>query len=81
MTDDFNPKEWITTHEAAELTGYTAAYFRQLLLRGRLRGQKRGRDWFLDKQEVLDFAAQMRGLGPAKYDPWRSGTRRRDGAD
>jgi hypothetical protein len=33
---DFNLTEWITTKEAAELTGYAAAYFRQLIKRGRL---------------------------------------------
>ena len=46
--------EWITTKEAAELTGYTPAYFRQLILRGRLGAEKRGRDWFLDKREVME---------------------------
>jgi excisionase family DNA binding protein len=49
MTDDFNPTEWITTKEAAKLTGYTAAYFRQLIARGRLEAGKIGRDWVLDK--------------------------------
>jgi len=70
------PNDWITTAEAAELTGYATAYFRQLIQRGRLHQvQKRGRDWFLSKGEVLAYAAKMKQLGPSKHDPWRTGAR------
>ena len=68
---DFDPVEWITTQEAAELTGYAAAYFRQLIRAGRLAAKKRGRDWFLDRAEVLAYAETMQQLGPAKHNPWR----------
>ncbi|MFP4394728.1 MAG: helix-turn-helix domain-containing protein [Anaerolineales bacterium] len=75
----FDPIQWITTGEAAELTGYTAAYFRQLIQRGKLHSvEKRGRDWFLDKAEVLAYKAKMKDLGSAKFDPWRSGSRQRE---
>jgi excisionase family DNA binding protein len=77
MAETFNPAEWITTKEAAALTGYATAYFRQLIASGRLKAQKRGRDWFLSKEEVLAYAAEMRHLGPAKHDPWRTGARQR----
>ncbi len=77
MGEVFNPTEWITTKEAAELTGYTARYFRMAIAKGRLRGIKRGRDWFLKRQEVLDYAEEMRRLGPQKHDPWRVGARKR----
>ena len=75
MPTDINPTEWITTREAAELTGYAAAYFRQLIKRGRLQARKRGRDWFLDKAEILAYAETMDRLGKKKYDPWRTGAR------
>lgn len=68
---DCNPIQWITTQEAAELTGYAAAYFRQLIRAGRLVARKRGRDWFIDRAEVLAYAETMRQLGPAKHNPWR----------
>ena len=45
MTEGFNPTEWITTKEAAELTGYTPSYIREAISRGRLDAQKIGRDW------------------------------------
>ena len=54
------------------MTGYASAYFRQLIKRGRLHTQKRGRDWFLDRAEVLAYAEEMEQLRPKKYDPWRT---------
>jgi len=68
---DFDPIEWITTSEAAVLTGYATAYFRQLIKRGRLKAKKRGRDWFLSKADVLAYKAKMTALGDRKYNPWR----------
>lgn len=76
-TENFNPVEWITTKEAADLTGYATAYFRQLIKRSRLQAKKRGRDWFLKKAEVLAYAEKMQQLGPQKYNPWRTGARQR----
>jgi len=38
MPDDFNPTEWITTAEAAELTGYHVKYVRRLVREGKAAG-------------------------------------------
>ena len=35
MAENFNPTEWITTAEAAELTGYSSVTFRWLVRRCR----------------------------------------------
>jgi excisionase family DNA binding protein len=78
MPESFNPIEWITTQEAAELTGYTSSYIRKAINRGLLTAQKRGRDWFLSKNEVLAYAEKMKELGPTKHDPWRTGARNRN---
>jgi excisionase family DNA binding protein len=75
IPEEFTPNQWITTVEAAVLTGYTSAYFRQLIKRGKIHAEKRGRDWFLDRAEVLAYAEKMERLGPAKFDPWRIGAR------
>ena len=64
--------QWITTTEAAELTGYTPDYFRKAIKRERLTGKKRGRDWFLSKAEVLAYAERMQKLGASKHDPTRA---------
>lgn len=63
--------EWVTTEEAAELTGYKPVSLRWLARKGRIRGHKRGRDWYLDKANVLAYVEEMERLGPAKHDPTR----------
>jgi len=79
MTDDFNPTEWITTQEAAELTGYRVRYLRQLVNEGKLKAVKRSRAIFIDKDSLLAYADEMKRLGPSKHDPWRTGARRKSG--
>ena len=77
MSDSFDPTEWITTKEAAELTGYSPIHFRQLAQRGKIEGLKKGRDWLLRKKAVITYVEEMKRLGKAKHDPWRTGARRR----
>jgi len=69
---------WIITNEAAALTGYSPVTLRQFAREGKITGCKRGRDWFLDKADVLAHAERMEELGAAEHDPWRSGGRERD---
>jgi len=71
MPDDFNPTEWITSAEAAAITGYHVKYVRRLVRDGKIDGAKRGRDWWIDKESVLSYVEQMRRLGTAKHDPTR----------
>jgi excisionase family DNA binding protein len=43
----------LTTQEAAEIAGVSDAYIRQLLLEGkRLRGEKFGRQWMIQRAEL-----------------------------
>jgi excisionase family DNA binding protein len=73
----FESTEWITTQEAAELTGYHVNYIRRLVKWGRIIGTKRGRDWWIDKASTIAYFEEMKRLGPAKHDPWRTGARQR----
>jgi excisionase family DNA binding protein len=81
MPNGFNTTDWITTKEAAKLTGYKVKYLRQLISQGRLEAQKLGRDWFLNKAKLLSYADEMKHLGPAKHDPWRTGARQKKTED
>ena len=69
MTETFNPTEWITTKEAAELTGYHAVHIRRLLREERVEGKKFGRDWLVDQESLLSYADEMKRLGSAKHSP------------
>ncbi|MBU0495114.1 MAG: helix-turn-helix domain-containing protein [Chloroflexi bacterium] len=63
--------EWITTTEAAALTGYNIVHLRRLAREGTLVGIKRGRDWFVDKAALLTYKEHMDQLETAKHNPWR----------
>jgi DNA binding domain, excisionase family len=65
------PEGWITTSEAAEMTGYAQAYFRILAKQGKVAAIKVGRDWLLDRESVLAHKAKMESLGKLKHNPWR----------
>lgn len=74
---DFDPGEWITTPEAAALTGYASVTVRLLARQGKIKSIKRGRDWFLNRSEVLAYIETMRQLGTSKHNPWKEGGRER----
>jgi excisionase family DNA binding protein len=81
MTNDFDPGDWITTKEAAELTGYTVVHMRRLVREGQVKSRKFGRAWMVDRESLLAYAAEMEQLGAAKHDPWRTGARKRKPED
>ena len=54
-----DPTQWITTQEAAELTGYSAEYIRRLLRLGRLERQKWGNQWMVSRAALLEYKAEM----------------------
>lgn len=45
----------MTVPEAAETLGYTVQHTRLLLRRGRLRGNKIGRDWIVLRESVAEY--------------------------
>ena len=62
---------WITTDQAAALTGYATAYIRRLLNRGRVPARKVGRDWLVHRDGLLAYKAKMDNLGAQRHNPWR----------
>ncbi|MGI0013716.1 MAG: helix-turn-helix domain-containing protein [Nitrososphaera sp.] len=47
--------DWITTKQAAELSGYNAEYIRDLIRKGKIRSQKWGRDWQISRASLLAY--------------------------
>lgn len=47
--------DWITTHKAAELSGYNAEYIRVLIRKGKIKSQKWGRDWQISRASLLAY--------------------------
>lgn len=52
--------DMLTTHEAAAILGITPESVRRQINRGRLRGEKRGRDWFVSRAEVARYQAERK---------------------
>lgn len=62
---------WITTAEAANLTGYTVVYVRCLARKRQIEAIKTGRVWLILRASLLAYKARMDTLGPQKHNPWR----------
>jgi hypothetical protein len=58
MADD-----WITTRQAAGLSGYTMQHVRLLIGRGDVRGQRWGRDWQVSRRSLLAYVRQREQAG------------------
>lgn len=59
-----NSDEPISLVVAAERYGFSAAYLRNLAIRGRLRAKKMGRDWFTTAADIEAYieSRQQRGV-------------------
>ncbi len=61
--------EWITVDEAADQSGYNPQHIRRLARAGKIGAEKKGRDWWIDRDQFRAYLAAMGALGPTKYDP------------
>ncbi|MCS6846526.1 MAG: helix-turn-helix domain-containing protein [Anaerolineae bacterium] len=55
--------DWITTTEAAEISGYHVNYLRQIIRKRKIKAEKRGRDWWVDKDSLLTY---LKGASTSK---------------
>jgi len=62
---------WVTTDEAASLTGYSISYMRQMAQSKRIEARKVGRDWLVNLSSLLAHKAEMDRLGAEKHNPYR----------
>ncbi len=64
--------EWITTQEAAELSGYHPDHLRRLIRAGVVKGQKFGIVWQVDRTSLLAYMREAE-----KSEDKRRGAKRR----
>jgi excisionase family DNA binding protein len=55
--------DWITTKEAAEISGYHVEYIRELIRADRIKAKKWGREWMISRASVLDHIREVKKLG------------------
>jgi excisionase family DNA binding protein len=62
-------EDWITTNEAADLSGYHPDYIRKLLQGGKLNGRKFGPVWQVSKQSLLAYVARAEQADDKRLGP------------
>ena len=61
-------QEWITTAEAAQISGYHPKHVRRLILSGKVKGQKFGPTWQVSLGSLLAHIHRVEKMG-AKRGP------------
>ena len=60
--------KWLTTTQAAELTGYSRKHVTRLVISGQVKGQRFGPVWMIDKPSLLAYVRKAAKTG-AKRGP------------
>ena len=55
--------DWITTEQASQLTGYSLAHLRDLLRQGKIKAEKRGGHYWIDRGSILEYAQKAVAAG------------------
>lgn len=61
--------EWITTEEAMQISGYARNYLRRIIRQGKIAAEKKGTMWWIHKDSLQAYAAEMEALGNQRFDP------------
>ena len=61
--------EWIDVGSASKVSGYSADYLRTLMRQGRIKGDKRGTMWWINRDSLQEYLETIEALGPRKHDP------------
>ncbi len=56
-------EQWLTTAQAAQLTGFHPDYIRKLMQQGKIEGKKWGREWQVSRASLLKYVKQVEKLG------------------
>ncbi len=61
--------EWITSSEAAEVSGYDVQWICRLTRAGKIGAERKSRDWWIDRDKFHACLAAMTELGNKRHDP------------
>jgi len=56
--------DWITTTEAAKISGYHVEYLRWLIRNSHIDAQKWGREWMVNSASLLEYLSKDKKPGP-----------------
>jgi excisionase family DNA binding protein len=55
--------DWITTDEAAEISGYSVAHLRDLLRQKKIKAEKRGGHYWIYRDSILEYIREAAAAG------------------
>lgn len=61
--------DWMTSQEAADASGYALTHIRHLAREGKIGAQRKGRDWWIDRDKLMQYVNAMNDLGNRRHDP------------
>ena len=61
--------DWITTHEAAEITDYDREYIRRLVRSKKIEARKFGTVWQVSRQSLMDYYKDSRKSSDGRRGP------------
>lgn len=73
--------DYVTSEDAAEISGYHVNYIRRLLRQRKLKGRKFGNVWLIERESLQDYLRLVEELGSRKYRGTPTVTERQGGGD
>lgn len=70
-------EDWLTTFEAATVSGYNPDYIRQLIRSNKVQGRKWGLSWQVNRRSLEDYLKTAEKLGERRGAKPKPGSKRR----
>ena len=67
--------DWVTTLEAADLTGYHPEHLRELIREGKIVAEKKGAMWWVDRKSLLAYLKTAEKVTDKRHGPRSRRTR------
>jgi excisionase family DNA binding protein len=61
--------DWITTDEAAEISGYNIQHLRALIREQKIKADKKGGQYWVDRQSLSDYLQAMQATEDRRHGP------------
>ncbi|MCA9942040.1 MAG: helix-turn-helix domain-containing protein [Anaerolineales bacterium] len=62
-------EDWLTTQQAADLSGYHPNHLRRLLRAHEIKGRKWGQAWQIEKQSLKDYLDKAGKIDDKRWGP------------
>jgi hypothetical protein len=59
--------DWITTDEASEISGYHIVYLRELIRQAKIKAQKKGGAYWVDRLSLLEYMKEAQQSGDKRH--------------